>query len=536
MKKQSYVPTTLGQYLNENRSITLTRQYGDKDAVVVGSRAPLRNQVLAYVMENAKVTRAQLKKFISGLNEGGAKPAATNMWLKRNEKFFITESKGGVTTYKLSKIGQKLASTLQPVMEAEEAEEVDETNRGAKIGYGKDLTADKVDKKYGIKKESEEELNEEGDNEDEVDEDSTCHESRQERINKLVEQIRAKRAKKLNEGGDELTEDDDEDEVVVDDDEEVADEAPAEDDVIDDVEEDDRVEISEFIITVDDVEEALEELGDLGIDASEVGMETDVEDEIDVMNDPDMSMGDMMDMGDEPAEDEVADPEAEDVEDFDLDIGGDIGGEEEVEESVTGMEDFEKSRNAKYKDSPPNLTEDDEDLEVVDDELDMDDLDEVPDVEGEEETLDTDEVGFPAEDEEGDLDDPANFEAPEGDEKQIRVSAENWEKLKGWLDAKGVDTEEMFGGEIEVEGEESVEDDEISFDGLEDIEDESPEHEAVESDEEEAAEKAEGDDDEEVEESVTGMENFEKKRDDEAGDKPANVTKTKNTNTKKLNK
>ena len=54
MKKQSYVPTTLGQYLNENRSITLTRQYGDKDAVVVGSRAPLRNQVLAYVMENAK--------------------------------------------------------------------------------------------------------------------------------------------------------------------------------------------------------------------------------------------------------------------------------------------------------------------------------------------------------------------------------------------------------------------------------------------------------------------------------------------------
>ena len=55
--KQNYVPTSLDQYLNENKSITLTRQYGDKEAVVVGSRAPLRNQVLSYVLENKKVTR-----------------------------------------------------------------------------------------------------------------------------------------------------------------------------------------------------------------------------------------------------------------------------------------------------------------------------------------------------------------------------------------------------------------------------------------------------------------------------------------------
>ena len=43
-------------------------------------------------------------------------------------------------------------------------------------------------------------------------------------------------------------------------------------------------------------------------------------------------------------------------------------------------------------------------------------------------------------------------------EGQIKVSADNWEALKGWLEGKGVDVAEMFGGEIEVEdGEEEAE-------------------------------------------------------------------------------
>ena len=113
MKKQNYVPTTLGQYLNENRSITLTRKYGGKDPVVVGSRAPLRNKVLSFVSENVKVSKINLKKFIAGLNETSKNPvAAANMWLKRNQKFFVTENKNGIVSYKLSKLGEKLIVIL----------------------------------------------------------------------------------------------------------------------------------------------------------------------------------------------------------------------------------------------------------------------------------------------------------------------------------------------------------------------------------------------------------------------------------------
>ena len=115
MKRKSYVPTTLGQYLNENKSITLTRKYGEKQPVVVGSRAPMRNAVLSYVAENAKVSRVSLKRFIAGLNETSKNPAAAaNMWLKRNQRFFESSNAGGVTTYKLSKLGEKLVNVIQP--------------------------------------------------------------------------------------------------------------------------------------------------------------------------------------------------------------------------------------------------------------------------------------------------------------------------------------------------------------------------------------------------------------------------------------
>ena len=68
--KQNYVPITLDQYLNESKTITLKRGYGERKPVVVGSNAPIRNQILAYVAENQSVSKGDLKRFIAGLNEG----------------------------------------------------------------------------------------------------------------------------------------------------------------------------------------------------------------------------------------------------------------------------------------------------------------------------------------------------------------------------------------------------------------------------------------------------------------------------------
>jgi len=467
--KKNYVPTTLGQYLNENRSITLTRKYGEKEPVVVGSRAPLRNAVLSYVAENVKVTRATLKKFVAGLNETSKNPnAAANMWLKRNAKFFITESKGGVTTYKLSKLGEKLMSVTHRTTTGALSEETRVKSLNEKKDH--DFKDEKTGKK-GIT------------DEDDVDEECN-EETREERVARIVEQIKAKRAAALNEADDddEKPADDDDDEKPVDDDDD-DDEKPADDDntgsdaaaddfeMADDIDteavDDDRVEITEFIITVDDVASAIEELGELGVEASEVSDEL-----AEPADDMDMDLGapegDDLNLGDE----EVAD--------FDLDLGGDLEGEEvageeevlepEVEESVTGMEKEEKRMD-------PNLTEKGED-----DEFKMDDLEdfgteeeELPsdDLVGDEVATDDEELPVDTPEDGGEGDD-LNFddEAPiEGGETQIKVDASNWDVLKGWLEGKGVDIEEMFGGEIEVEGEEGLED-EISFDDLEDTEEE----------------------------------------------------------------
>lgn len=108
---KNYVPVTLDQYINESKSITLKRGYGAKQPVVVGASAPIRNQVLAYVAEGQRVKSADLKRFVAGLNETNANPAAAaTMWLRRNGKFFVTESRQGVTYYKLSPLGQRLVN------------------------------------------------------------------------------------------------------------------------------------------------------------------------------------------------------------------------------------------------------------------------------------------------------------------------------------------------------------------------------------------------------------------------------------------
>ena len=192
--KQNYVPTTLGQYLNENRSITLRRQYGDKPAEVVGSRAPMRNQVLAYVAENQQASRIELKKYIAGLNETSKNPAAAaNMLLKRNSKFFITENKNGQAILKLSKLGEKLMNTLQPASTGSLSEEQLVEKK------------ESVKSKYSEKKDISEE-------DDKADESCNEEESREKRIKRIIEEIRAKKASKLNEADEDEKEDEEEEE------------------------------------------------------------------------------------------------------------------------------------------------------------------------------------------------------------------------------------------------------------------------------------------------------------------------------------
>ena len=66
----------------------------------------------------------------------------------------------------------------------------------------------------------------------------------------------------------EAAEDDEAAEDVIDDDAAEAEEGEEKGD--DEVEDDDRVEITEFIITVDDVDDAIAELGELGVEAETV--------------------------------------------------------------------------------------------------------------------------------------------------------------------------------------------------------------------------------------------------------------------------
>ena len=122
---KQYAPTSLSSFLNESKSIMLKRKYGQNDSVIVGSNAPLRNQVLSYVSENLRVSKTDLKRFIAGLNEGSKNPiAAANMWLTRNSKFFITENKNGITYFKLSNVGKRLTSGFSKTQTLSEAEEI----------------------------------------------------------------------------------------------------------------------------------------------------------------------------------------------------------------------------------------------------------------------------------------------------------------------------------------------------------------------------------------------------------------------------
>ena len=332
---KNYVPVTLDSYLNESKTITLKRKYGNNESVVVGSNAPLRNQVLSYVSESIKVSKGDLKRFIAGLNEGSKNPiASANMWLVRNSKFFITENRNGITYFKLSPIGKRLANgfTTRSISESEEKEirrklneehprfedfdeediwnEEDEEKKNydfidrmkgkPRPGIYDEMTEseDTAKCEHGNDKEECDECDESKNTPKKVDESSKL------RIKKIIENIRAKNANKLNEDDeeenegkdklknteeDELTFDDldldsdedenkDEGEELEDEGEELEGEGEELEDEGTDLEDkgekleggEEKVEITEFIITVENVEEAISELEELGVTAEQV--------------------------------------------------------------------------------------------------------------------------------------------------------------------------------------------------------------------------------------------------------------------------
>ena len=391
MKKQ-YVQVTLDAYLNESKSITLKRGYGERKPVVVGAQAPLRNQILAFVSESQKVSKFELKRFIAGLNETSKNPvAAANMWIKRNAKFFIIENKSGVTYFKLSKIGKRLTSHLKPISISEQGPQP------------KPGSYDFIDRKKGYARPG---IYDEEDEESELDEEiDEIDEAQKVRIKKIIENIKAKRNKKLNEGD----EDEDEDETK------------------DDVDKKDKDEDDE--LTFDDLDLDSDEDKDKDEDKDE-----DKED------------------GEEKEDKEVGDEDKEDGED-----------KVEITEFIITVDNVDEAID--------ELSE----LEVT--------AEKVLDEEGEE------------------------------IEDQVKVSADDWEALRGWLEEKGVDIEEMFGGEIEVEDEDEIKPEE-NLEDVEDLEDlgdlegdkdlEGPDSEefSLELDDDELDLEPEKD----VEESVAGIE------------------------------
>jgi hypothetical protein len=611
---KTYVSRTLNDFLSESKSITLKRKYGERPTITAGTNAPLRNQVLCYVAESDTVDKRDLKAFILGLKEDGAATvAAANMFLKRNAKYFITESKGGVTYFKLSNLGRRLVNQFVPTQETNvsesatanvrrklnerfvEDEQVDgkseprsgdddfgagafaginpddipEDGEGelpvddedshfegplpdlnalhddgspreegepaedleakvaeleariaeleAQLGEGEKepeesdsiahLVADKIDidepeegeevEPEEEEPESDEEVSEEEN--PEVDEeaerpeepfrdhdfedkgrpgledmDESLSERRKSRMEQIIENLKAKR-NELNEADvkpeetDELTDDDLGDVKLDDEGEEDEPEPGAETDK--DGDEVEKVEITEFIITVENVDEAIDELEERGVTAERVPVEPKEEE---VPQDTE-----------EPEEPEEEKPEGEEEkseeggEDLDLDLGtpDDKAAKESLRAFV--LANYSNINEAEDEDEDKEKPEGDEDagasdeLSLGDQGEDAKELDDQP--EGGDE-----------------LTEPTT----EFEENKIKVKAEDWEVLKGWLEEKGVDVQEMFGGEIEtqeidpeaeasdVDGEgaaEEISDDDIDFSGIGDKDDTKVKSEVKES-------------------------------------------------------
>jgi len=430
--KKTYVPITLDAFMNESKSVNLKRKYGNSPSVNVATSAPLRNQVLNFVSENARVSRSQLRQFISNLNENNS-PAATTMWMKRNAQFFVNESKAGITFYKLSTLGKRLVSRFDKNILDESINERDEADfYDMRKGYPRPGITD-------------------ADNEEIVDDEdsynyeyNTAYESKKEKVEKVLETLRRKKQAALleEESSNDISEDEDEekdDDLDMDDSKddntEGEDKETSEEDEfnLDDLDvsnagdegDEAKVEITEFILTVDNPDEAIAELAELGIEATKVEAE-----------------------------------EAEETED-----------EESAEHAEGGSEegDIEGEGNENIGD------EGDVNLEVNEAEEGEEGLD-----------LETGGDENAAEDTEDDLGSDPNADIDLGDENtgtegQIKVNASDWEALKGWLEGKGVDVGEMFGGDIEMEDSEELEGEETGDEDL-DLDDETEEVEDTEED------------------------------------------------------
>jgi hypothetical protein len=234
------------------------------------------------------------------------------------------------------------------------------------------------------------------------------------RIKAIIENLRAKSVNEAEES-DEADELKDEDLDSLD----TSDETPeTEDDTattLDGEEEVEKVEITEFIITVDDPDIAIEELSKLGVIAERVEAEPK-EEEV------------PMEIEDEPAEGEEKPAQGEEGDDEGVDIDLDLGGG--ASESLRAFIQANYLSEAEEGEEKPA-----------------------------EEVGTSDELGLGDQGQEAkELEEPSAEEEPveattEFEENKIKVKAQDWDVLKGWLEEKGVDVKEMFGGDIESETE-----------------------------------------------------------------------------------
>jgi hypothetical protein len=462
--KRNYVPTTLDQYINESKSITLKRGYKGQSPVVVGANAPIRNQILAYVAEGVRVGASDLKKFIAGLNETNANPnAAANMWLRRNGKFFIAENKGGKTYFKLSSLGQRLVNSFGSSEQVSESEKA-KLQEKKKYDFKDPKTGDP-----GIVDDEEEEI--------------------EEACGKTLESVDPGKKAKANLGGrldpklhNMLTKDQDKDDGELDGFEK-------------EITEGKEGISSERKARIEAIIENIKARKKSALNEAEEEEKEEESEEKEEGSEDELSFDDLDLSGEEGEDGEKA--EGEEEEDVDVDVDADVDVDVDDDSEEGEEEDGE-----------------DEKVEITEFILTVDDVDSA--------LTELEELGVDAEkvvDPEGE---PAEGEEESYKDDEISVDAEDWDKLKGWLEDKGVDVEEMFGGEIEVE---DVEDEDLEGEeDLEDLdvelEDESDEDESGEEDldldmdldieGEEGAEELEMEEEEpEVEESLTGMEKHE---------------------------
>ena len=422
--KQTYVPVTLDQYLNESKTITLKRGYGERKPVVVGSTAPIRNQILSYVAENQRVAKTDLKRFIAGLNEGSKNPnASAIMWLKRNSHFFVTESKEGQTFFKLSPIGRRLADRFVQAPSTTLSEQ-----KKNKDDY------DFVDTKKGYPRKGLYDVSEE--EEDKKEECSeTVTESRKAKIEAIIERIRSKRAQELREGKEESLE---EEAKFMGKDPLAGIEKSKKKlggkldknlhNQLEDSQEKDENELSKF-----PEEKAKKKINEA---------EEEKPDEEDELSFDDLDLGDEEEKKEEkPAEGEEKPEEKEEEK-------PDEGEEDKVEITefiITVTNAEEAIKELDELGVPAEKVEDEEEKEEGEEEKEEGE-------EKEEEGEEKEKEGEEKEEDSLNLGEAAEGEEPEAEEK-IKVSVDYWEPLKKWLEEKGVNIEELFGGEIEIEEE-----------------------------------------------------------------------------------